>query len=248
MTVHTVAMPKGGATKSTTAAELVAYLADQGQRVLAIDLDQQGNLSTRLGIVGATEVDAVAADVLTGEADADAAVASPSLDGVWVLPGTHDLAEVEQRPEVLTSLRDHLPQATGWDAVVIDTPPHIGMATLAGLAAADVVVAPLTCATEDLDQVARLEAVITERIARRVRPGQRIDWIVPSRHNARRLLDQEVVEELERTWPGRVTRPIREAVAVRDAFTAGLPVSRHAPGAPVSSDYREAMQKITSKN
>ena len=67
MTAYAVALSKGGSTKTTTAAELVAGLARAGRRVVAIDLDQQGNLSTRLGITPQTEVGGVAADVLTGQ-------------------------------------------------------------------------------------------------------------------------------------------------------------------------------------
>lgn len=78
MTVYCVALSKGGSTKTTTAAGIVAGLARRGRRVLAIDLDQQGNLTTRLGVTDDTEVSAVAADVLTAEASAsEAAVDAP---------------------------------------------------------------------------------------------------------------------------------------------------------------------------
>ena len=125
MTVYAVALSKGGSTKTTTAAELVAALARRGRRVLAIDLDQQGNLTTRLGVTDDTEVSAVAADVLTAEATApEAAIDAPSVPGASVLAGTHDLASLDHRPEVITALRDHLPEVAGeWDDVVIDTPP-----------------------------------------------------------------------------------------------------------------------------
>src|SRR5690349_24443498 len=96
MTVYAVALSKGGSTKTTTAAELVTALAQQGRRVLAIDLDQQGNLTTRLGVTDDTEVAAVAADVLTAAASAsDAAIPAPSVPGAHLLAGTHDLASLD---------------------------------------------------------------------------------------------------------------------------------------------------------
>ena len=114
MTIYAVALSKGGSTKTTTAAELVAALARRGRRVLAIDLDQQGNLTTRLGVTDDTEVSAVAADVLTAEATApEAAIDAPSVPGASILAGTHDLASLDQRPEVITALRDHLPEVAG---------------------------------------------------------------------------------------------------------------------------------------
>lgn len=246
MTVYAVALSKGGSTKTTTAAEIVAALARQGRRVLAIDLDQQGNLTRRLGMTDDTEVSAVAADVLTGAASStEAAVDAPSVPGAQVLAGTHDLATLDQRPEVTSALRDHLPTVAGeWDDVVIDTPPALGLVTLAALGAADVVVAAVACETESYDQLDRLVQLIAERIARGMRPGQQVHWIVPTRYDGRRRLDREVVDELNKHYPGRVAAPVREAVAARDAYTSGMPVSIYAPDSPIAQDYAAALAPI----
>ncbi len=249
MTVYSLSILKGGSGKTTTAADLVAALAALGRRVLAIDLDQQGNLTRRLGVTDDTEIDAVAADVLTGDASApEAAIPSPSVPGASVLVGTHDLADLDQRPEIITSLRDHLPEfAELWDDVVIDTPPAMGLVTLAALAAADVVIAPVECATEAYDQLGRLNEVIDRRIAPRLRPGQQLHWIVPTKYRHRRLIDREVVELLTEQFPGRVTSPVREAVAVKDAYTDGKPVSVYAPGSPIAEDYADALATIIGR-
>jgi chromosome partitioning protein len=248
VTVYTAALPKGGSTKTTTAAELAHYLTQQGRRVLAIDLDQQGNLTTRLGITQDTEIGAATADVLMGEADADeAAVPAPTAPGVSVLVGTHDLSAVEATPppDLVTSLRDHLPTVREhYDDVVIDTPPSLTGLTLAGLAAADVVIAPVSAAVESYDQVGRLAGVIAHTLEKRVRPGLRIHWIVPTRYDARRTLDREVLEMLTTTYPGQVTSPIREAVAVRDSYTAGQTISVYRPTSAVAQDYRTALASI----
>ena len=135
MAIYTVALPKGGSAKTTTAAELVAYLAALGRRVLAIDACQQGDLGTRLGITDDTPVSAVTAEVLLGTATVeDAAIPSPAVAGADVLVGTRDLQNLHHNPEVLTALRDILPTLTDWSDVVIDTPPAIDLATLAALA------------------------------------------------------------------------------------------------------------------
>lgn len=245
MTVYTVALSKGGSTKTTTAAEIVAALTRQGRRVLAIDLDHQGTLSQRLGITDDSEVEAVAAEVLTGEANATAAAEAPSVPGAHVLAGTYDLNGLESRPEVITSLRDHLPQVAGeWDDVVIDTPPAQGVVTLAALAAADVVIAAVACAAEAYDQVPRLEELISARIAPRMRPGQEVHWIVPTRYDGRRLLDRDVIDNLRAEHPGKVTHPIRETVTVAESYLAGQPVSIHAPHAEVAADYAAALAPI----
>jgi chromosome partitioning protein len=144
VTTYSVALSKGGSTKTTTAAEIVVALASRGRKVLAIDLDQQGNLTTRMGVSRDTKVVAVTAEVLTGAVTAEeAAIAAPSVPGAFVLAGTHDLAKIDTQsvPDLVTALRDHLAAAAHvWDDVVIDTPPSLTGLTLAGLAAADVVV------------------------------------------------------------------------------------------------------------
>lgn len=245
MTVYTVALSKGGSTKTTTAAEIVAALTRTGRRVLAIDLDHQGTLSQRLGITDDSEVAAVAAEVLTGEEDAHAATAAPSVPRAHVLPGTYELNTLENRPEVVTSLRDHLPQVAGeWDDVVIDTPPAQGVVTLAALAAADVVVAAVACEAEAYDQVPRLQELIAYRVAPRLRPGQRLHWIIPTRYDARRLHDRDVLENLREEHPGTVTTPVRETVTVRDSYLAGQPASVYAPDSPVAEDYAAALAGV----
>lgn len=251
MTVYTLALPKGGTGRTTTAAELVAHLAAAGRRVLAIDLDQQGNLSTRLGFTSDTEVNGTAADVLTADATAtEAATPAPAVAGVHALVGTTELIAVDDNPpaDLVTSLRDHLPTVTGptgpWDDVVIDLALAMSRTALAALAAADVVIAPVAASMESLAQLPRLEGTIRD-LTRRVRPGLALSWVVPTRADHRRLLTRDVLEALHETYPGQVTGPVREAVAVADAFTAGLPVSLYRPGSAVAADYTAALEQIT---
>jgi chromosome partitioning protein len=244
MTVYAVALAKGGSTKTTTAAEIVAALAGRGRRVLAVDLDQQGNLTTRLGVPRVAEIVADAADLMTGEATAEeAAVPARSVSGAYVIAGTQALAAVEHQPEVATALLHYLPGLTGWDDIVLDTPPALGVITLAAVAAADRVVAPVACEGEAYEQLNRLEKFITARVSR-MRPGQEVHVIIPTRHDGRRKLDREVVEQLTARHGERVTKPVREGVAARDSYLAGQPVSLYDPRCGVAIDYAAVMADV----
>ena len=245
MRVYAVALAKGGSTKTTTAAELAHGLAGRGLRVLALDLDQQGNLTTRLGLTRDTEVEATAADVLTGEASArTAALASPSVPGVDVIAGTSQLAAVEHLPEIAAALRAELRSDPAWDAVVIDTPPALGVITLAALAAADTIVAPVTCEAEAFEQLTRLRTFVSGRV-RRLSPDARIAAIIPTRYDRRRRLDREIVELLADKCPGDEIRPpVREGIVAKDSYIAGLPVSAYAPYSGVAADYANALAPL----
>ena len=248
MRVYAVALAKGGSTKTTTAAELAQGLAGRGLRVLALDLDQQGNLTTRLGITRSTEVEATAADVLTGEATPQqAAVTSPAVPGVDVVAGTSQLAGVEHLPEIAAALRDELPALTDWDAVVIDTPPALGVITLAALAAADTIVAPVTCEAEAYEQLTRLGTFVGGRVAR-LSPQARIAAVIPTRFDSRRRLDREVVELLGEKWPEQIRPPVREGVVAKDAYIAGQPVGRYAPDSGVARDYADALEPLLASS
>lgn len=254
-TVFTVAQSKGGVGKTATAVELVRHLAQDGTRdVLLIDTDQQGNATARAGLSRSVEVLGTTADVIAGQAtahkaseDEDAtgvAEPSPTMPGVWVLAGTHGLTQVEMLPTTPRRLMEHLPTVRGeWDDIVIDTPPNLGPLTQSALAAADCIIAPVDCGTEAYEQLPRLAGVIEHQVGD-LRAGRRIDWIVPTRFHRGARLDREVVELLEERYPGIVTHTVREAVAVRDAYTARLPIGLYDPRHKVTADYAAAFRTI----
>lgn len=248
MAVYCIALPKGGSSKTTTAAELVWALTQRGRRVLAIDLDQQGNLTTRMGITPHSEITGTTADVLDGSVPLeDAAEPAPSAPGAHIIAGAHDLTTLEEHPpaDLVTALRDMLTTVgERWDDVVIDTPPNVGQVTLAGLAAADHVIVSVQAATEAYDQIDRLEEVIARRLARRIRPGLAISAVIPALVDERRLIDRDVMTLLADRFGDRVTPPIRQAVAVRDAYTAGMTVSAYDPASSVAGDYTAAMNHL----
>lgn len=241
MTIYCVAMGKGGAGKTTFAAELVAALARAGRVTRALDSDRQGNFSTRMGIsADMPGVQYVAADVLAGQVSAQvAAIAAPSVPGAYVLAGTHDLDDLDVPVTVLAERIRAL--AHGVDDVVIDTRPSLHRLTEAALSAAQVIIAPCSCEGESFDQVEELAAFLQLRLG-----GRTLDAIVPTRYDARRTLDREVVQLLTDRWPDQVTTPpIRETVTVKEAYVAAAPVSVYAPNAPVSADYAAVCAAIT---
>lgn len=245
MRITAVAAGKGGIGKTTTAAELVAELARRGVRVGAIDLDQQGNLSTLLGIEDTAELPGTTAEVLAGECSTQAAaVTVEGLPGVELLAGDDYLRSLAGSLSPVR-IRDLAQEwESRWDHVVIDCPPALDNLTLAAIVAADDLVSPVAPSRFALDGLARLAEVIAEQIAPQLNPAARVSWVVPMMVDGRRRIDRESVELLAEDYHGRVTGPVRRSVAAEYAAVVGQPVSLYDPRAAVAQDYRAAAAQI----
>src|SRR3990167_7427578 len=143
-----VANQKGGVGKTATAVNLGASLALSGCRVLVVDMDSQGSATSGLGL--ARTPGSSSYEVLIGALSAASAIRPTSIEGLSLIPATRDLAGAEV--ELISSddrharLRDQLePIRSGFDYILIDCPPALGMLTLNALCAADAVVVPLQC-------------------------------------------------------------------------------------------------------
>lgn len=252
MIVITVAVGKGGAGKTATAAELVYQLAGEGYRVLAGDCDGQGNLSTRLGLPLSTGPLGMADVLIDGVELAAAATASTSVAGVDVLRGSEDLDAVtpELVSDLMMALRIDLHAAEAsqrWDVAVLDTPTTQGPLTLSALVASDLIVATVDSGVEALDQLGLLQARVRSKIARRLNPGAQVDAVVPCKIDQRKVLDRQVLADLSENYGEITTSPVRAAVAVAESYVARQPVGVYAPSSPVAEDYRLALAPVRAR-
>jgi chromosome partitioning protein len=147
--VLAVANQKGGVAKTTTVASLGAAMVEQGKKVLLVDLDPQGCLTFSLG-QDPDKLPVSVHEVLLGDVEPNAAVVETS-EGMSLLPANIDLAGAEamllMRAGREYALKRALAKLDGFDVVIIDCPPSLGVLTLNGLTAADDVIVPLQCET-----------------------------------------------------------------------------------------------------
>ncbi len=197
--IFAVANQKGGVGKTTTAVNLAASLAAAEQRVLLVDCDPQGNASSGVGVRRQT-VERSLYDVLIGEATIPDVIKGTPVPGLQVVPSTQDLvaAEIElvDASDRATRLRSSLsPHIEGYDYVVLDCPPSLGLLTLNALTAATRVLVPLQCEYYALEGLTHLMATI-DRVKGAYNAELSVEGVVLTMFDGRNTLTHQVADEV----------------------------------------------------
>jgi chromosome partitioning protein len=244
---------KGGVGKTTTAISLGAALVEQGQRVLIIDLDPQGNATSGLGVSKAPPNPVHG--VLLKDQPVAQSVTRTSLSGLDIVPSGPDMsgAEVELVPLMAREyrLREALRRLSGYDTVIVDCPPSLGLLTVNALAAGDAVVIPVQCEYYALEGLAQLLATI-EAVHDRLNRRLEILAIVLTMEDRRNRLSLQVIEEVRSHFPNLVTKVrIPRAVRLAEAPSHGVPISiydRHSAAAEAYADLaRELTERLAAR-
>ncbi|MFZ5847397.1 MAG: ParA family protein [Actinomycetota bacterium] len=244
-----VANQKGGVAKTTTVASLGAALAEQGKRVLIVDLDPQACLTFSLG-VDPEDLDLSVHHVLTKGVDA-ADVILETDDGVDLLPATIELARAEA--DLLTRtgreyvLRAALEDLEGYDWVLLDCPPSLGVLTVAALTAAGGVLIPLQCETLSHRGVGQLLDTVHD--VRRFTNKKLSVWgVLPTLYDGRTNHARTVLETISDTYDLDVIEPpIPKSIRFAEAPAAGRSILATARKTRGADAYRDVAVNLIEK-
>ncbi len=244
---------KGGVGKTTTTAALAAGLAAAGKRVLAVDLDPQGNLGFSLGLDIDSERSSTIYEVLRNRIPIRETLHETEVCDVIPSNILLSQAEIElQSDDRVTLLKESLKEVSDdYDYIVIDTPPSLNVLTLNAYAASDYLIIPMAAEILSLVGLIQLQETV-EGVKASVNPGLKVLGILLTKYNRRTRLAADVLEMAstvaEQTNTALFDAKIRAGVAAAEAPAHGQNIFAYAPRSNPAKDYecfvREVMERI----
>ncbi len=246
-----IANQKGGVGKTTTAINLSSCLADKGQKVLSIDMDPQGNMTSGLG-VDKDEVETTVYDLIIGEAEVDEVIQKNVMENLDVIPTNIDLsaAEIEligidDKEYILRNavhkVRDN------YDFIIIDCPPSLSMLTINAMTTADSVLVPIQCeyyALEGLSQLIHTVHLVKERL----NPILEIEGVVFTMYDARTNLSLQVVENVKDNLQQNIYKTIiPRNIRLAEAPSYGMPINKYDPRSAGADSYMRLADEVINK-
>ncbi len=236
---------KGGVAKTTTALNLAVAFKESGHRVLAVDMDPQGNLTMSQG-VDPDKVEKSMFDVLVHrtpikdvivEREIDVAVASIDLAGAEIAMSTQ-IGRERALQKSLDEVKDD------YDFICIDTPPSLGLLTVNALTAANKVIVPVQCEYLSMRGLVQLQNTL-QMIRENLNPGVEIEGILPTMLDSRTVHAKEAVEILEENFGELVFKSrIRKAIKFAEAPVRGTSVLKYDPNGKAAGAYRDLAKEV----
>ena len=246
-----IANQKGGVGKTTTAINLSASLASLGKKVLALDLDPQGNMTSGLG-VDKDRVENSVYDLIIGQTGIEECICKEVIENLDVLPSNINLSAaeieligVENKEYIIRNEMEKVKERH--DFVIIDCPPALSMLTINAMTTADSVLVPIQCeyyALEGLSQLIHTINLVQERL----NPALVIEGVVFTMYDARTNLSLQVVENVKDNLDQTIYKTIiPRNIRLAEAPSYGMPINLYDPKSTGAESYLLLAEEVIHK-
>ncbi len=246
-----VANQKGGVGKTTTAINLSSCLASLGKKVLAIDMDPQGNMTSGLGI-DKNEIEYTVYELILGQVGIEKVICKDALENLDVLPTNINLSAaeieligVEEKEFIIRKEVDKIKK--NYDFIVIDCPPSLSMLTINAMTTADSVLVPIQCEYYALEGLSQLIHTI-DLVKERLNPELKIEGVVFTMYDARTNLSLQVVENVKDNLQQTIYKTIiPRNIRLAEAPSHGLPINLYDPKSSGAESYMLLAEEVINK-
>ncbi|MGQ9843083.1 MAG: ParA family protein [Spirochaetota bacterium] len=247
MRIIAISNNKGGVGKTTSTVNIAAALHILGKKVLVIDIDHQAQSTYHFGY-NPNNITYSVYNILKGEISYKDVIIDR--DGLHILPSKNELKDIEFIPlpakEFL--LKEALDGMSGYDFILIDCPPSLGILTLNALTFSKEILVPLQVQFLPFHGMYNLfEAV--QMVKRRLNKEIEITGIIGTMFNPKKQINIEVIEETKKRLPGKLFETlIRENVLLQEAPSWGKTIFEYKPNSNGAVDYMNLTKEIVDKH
>ena len=240
---------KGGVGKTTSAINIGAYIARAGKKVLLVDFDSQGNMSSG---VGASKKKPTIYELMAEQATAEETIKKTKVENLDVISASIDLSgaaiELVDQDNREFYLKNALaPVRDKYDFILIDCPPSLGILTLNGLAAADAVLVPMQCEYFALEGITLLVQTV-KRVQSTINKDLTIGGIFFTMYDSRTRLAKDVVLQVKSYFKDVVFNTIiPRTVRLSEAPSHGEPICLYDPTCSGAKSYEKLAEEVISR-